>query len=156
MSGAGQGKPLSIQVVDKRPTKILGYRGLDSKNAKITTDQDVVALFQASLAEGFKRKGFSPVTDGQSADRTLTVEIEQIEYTTSMDFWKGTALAQTTLRAGSRRQGKRFDQVYRGERSETVVEAPGEQTNERLISGAMSEAVERLFLDQRLMEFLAE
>ena len=48
-SKIGQGRTVAVRVVDRRPARAIGHRGLDSKNAAITTDQNVADLFQQKL-----------------------------------------------------------------------------------------------------------
>jgi uncharacterized lipoprotein YajG len=155
-STLGAKATVAVRVVDRRASPVLGHRGLDSKNASITTKQDVPDLFQQKLIEGLTQKGFVAVKDEGQPFPLLTVEIRRIDYTTDMDYWKGLINAQAELLATTVRGGVKLEQVYVGERKETSIEAPGAKTNERLINGAMSDAVQRLFEDQRLLGFLAE
>jgi len=154
-SNIGRGAPVAVRALDKRASKTIGYRGLDSKNAGITTDQDVARLFQQKVVEGLQRRGFAAVPFTDQPSRILTVEIRQIEYTTDMEFWKGIVQVKAALRAHASWNGLLFDQTYVAERKENVVEAPGAKTNERLINETVSEAVQKLLLDDRLTFFLA-
>ena len=154
-SSAGRGATVAVRVFDQRRTKTIGYRGVDSKDASITTDQDVAALFQAKILEGLARKGFNAVPYGEQPGRLLTVEIRQIEYKTDMDFWKGIIQVEAALNAWSIRDDARHERIYRGQRRDTTMEAPRAKTNERLINGAISDAVQNLLEDERLVRFLA-
>ena len=146
---------MAVRVFDQRRTKTIGYRGVDSKNAAITTDQNLAVLFQAKILEGLARKGFKAVRYGEQPGRLLTVEIRQIEYKTDMEFWKGTIQVDAALNAWSVKEDARHERVYRGQRSDTTMEAPRAKTNERLINGAISDAVQNLLEDERLVHFLA-
>jgi uncharacterized lipoprotein YajG len=151
----GNGTPVRLRVVDQRLSPILGRRGLDSQDAPITTDQNVADLFHDKIDEGLTRKGFRTVPDTDSTAQLLVVEIRQIEYTTDLDYWIGLIQAQATLHASSAKNGLKFDQVYQGQKSIKTVEAPTAKTNEQLLNAAISEAVERLFADEKLVRFLA-
>jgi len=155
-STAGNGVTVAVRVLDRRRSEIIGYRGVDSKNASIKTEQKVAPLIQEKIIEGLKRKGFSASDfEGQSG-RLLTVEIRQIDYTTDMEFWKGIIQTEAVLVASTIKDGLKFEQFYTGKRKENTVEAPGAKTNERLINGAISDALQRLFEDERLIRYLAE
>jgi uncharacterized lipoprotein YajG len=155
-STIGNGIPVAVRVVDLRRSNVIGHRGVDSENARITTDQNVTALFLDKIVEGLRAKGFVAAPfDGQSG-RLLTVEIRRIEYSNDMDFWKGVFTTDAELTASTFKDGVKFEQLYAGRRKETSVEAPGAATNERLINGAISDALQRLFADERLMRYLAE
>lgn len=154
-SSIGRDATVAVKVLDQRRSKTIGYRGLDSKNATITTDQDVAALFRAKIVEGLSRKGFNAVPHGEQPGRPLTVEIRQIEYKTDMDFWKGIIQAEVAISAWSVREDASYERIYHGQRKDTTMEAPGAKTNERLINGAISDALQNLLEDERLIRFLA-
>jgi len=154
-SSIGRNATVAVKVLDQRRSKTIGYRGVDSKNAAITTDQNIAALFQVNIVEGLARKGFNAVPYGEQPGRLLTVEIRQIEYKTDMDFWKGIIQAEAAINAWSVREDARHERIYRGQRKDTTLEAPRAKTNERLINGAISDAVQSLLEDERLIRFLA-
>jgi uncharacterized lipoprotein YajG len=154
-SNIGNGVIVPVRVFDRRPNRVIGYRGLDSKNASITTGQDLAALFQEKILDGLQRKGFRAVPySGQAAD-VLTVEVRQLDYTTDMEYWKGIIQTSCTLHTTISKNGAFFDRTYLGAYKENAVEAPGARTNERLISAAMTAAVQRFFEDDHLAAFLA-
>ena len=154
-SAVGNGTTVAVQVVDARPSKIIGYRGLDSALAEIHTTQDVAGIFQDKLIEGLKQKGFNAIPyDGQSL-LTLRAEIRLIEYSTSTEMWKGSIQAKAVVASYSKKADRIHDRVYRAEREQAVVEAPPARTNERLINSAISEVLQRIVEDQNLTEFLA-
>jgi uncharacterized lipoprotein YajG len=154
-SAVGNGITVAVQVVDARPSKVIGHRGLDSELAEIRTEQDVAGIFQDKLIEGLKQKGFNAIPyDGQSI-LTLKAEIRLIEYSTSSEMWKGSIQAKAVVAAYSKKADRIHDRVYRVEKEQAVLEAPRAQTNERLINGAISEVLQRLVEDQNLIEFLA-
>jgi uncharacterized lipoprotein len=155
-SSIGKDVTVAVRVVDRRSSTVIGHRGVDSKNAAIKTDQNVPELFREKIQEGLGRKGFTAQKyDGQPG-RLLTVEIRRLVYTTDMEYWKGIVEVEAELLAFTVKDGVKFEQFYRGQRKETTVEAPRASTNERLINGAISDAVQRLFEDERLLRYLAE
>ena len=151
----GNGARVVVAVRDTRPTLRIGYRGLDSKGAEITTDQDLAAIFQQKIIEGLTQQGFNAVPHSDEPARTLKVEIRSLEYNTDMDFWKGTVRAKAALHANSKAEGIVFDQVYLAERQEAAVEAPRAKTNEQLINGVLSDVLQRLLADPKLVKLLA-
>ena len=155
-SSIGNGVGVAVRVIDRRPSQILGHRGLESKNAAIKTEQNVATLFQEKIIEGLGRKGFSTAPYEGQPGRLLTVEIRQIDYTAEMEFWKGVAQTEVTLNASVVKDGVRLERAYSGKRSEKTIEAPSAKTNERLINDAITDALQRLFEDEGLMRYLAE
>jgi uncharacterized lipoprotein YajG len=155
-STVGQGVKLAVRVIDKRPSEIIGRRGMDSQNAAITTTQNVARVFQEKIVEGLKHKGFSAsVFEGQPG-RLLNVEIRQLDYTTDMEFWKGIVKTEVILGASMIKDFAKFEQFYSGKRTENSAEAPSAKTNERIINGAISDALQRMFEDEHLLRYLAE
>jgi uncharacterized lipoprotein YajG len=155
-SKVGQGRTVAVRVLDRRPTHTIGYRGLDSKNAAITTDQNVADLFKEKLLESLAGKGFTAIPYDGAPGRLLVVEVRQIKYTTDMEFWKGIIQTEAELVASMVKDGVKFEQFYLAERKETAVEAPSAKTNERLINSAVSGALQKLLEDERLLRFMAE
>jgi len=154
-SDVGHGATVIVNVQDTRPVLRIGYRGLDSKLAEITTDQDLAVLFRAKIIEGLNQLGFHAVPASDLPARLLKVQIRVLEYTTDMNFWKGTIQTKAVLQAHSKTDNFIFDQSYVAERQETVAEAPGAKTNEKLINGAVSDVLQRLLSDQKLLRVLA-
>lgn len=154
-SGIGAGRTVVVRVNDRRATDIIGYRGLDSQNASITTKQDLVSLFESKIIEGLTAKGFKAVSFTDQSTGVLTVDVMEIKYSTDLDFMKGSMQTRAVLRVSTSKNGLYFDQNFYGTRKETIVEAPKASRNERIINAAISDAVQRIFDDDRLMLFLA-
>jgi len=154
-SNVGNGATVVVKVLDARPSSRIGYRGLDSKLAEITTEQELAPIFQQKIIEGLSQQGFKAVSSSEQPARVLKVEIRTLQYTTDMDFWKGTVHTRAAIQAYSKTDTTIFDQLYVAERQEAVVEAPRAKTNERLINGVISDVLQRLLGDQKLARLLA-
>lgn len=156
VSEVGRGMRVAVKIHDRRPQSVLGYRGVDSQNAAITTKQNLALLFRDAIIEGLSRYGFKATDyDGESS-RVLSVEIRKLEYSTDMEFWKGMVKAEAWLGASMSRDGLRFEQNYTGVSKQTTVEAPRARTNERLLNNAISDAVRALVNDPTLLRFMSE
>ena len=154
-SQIGAGRTVAVRVNDRRASDILGYRGLDSQDAAITTKQNITALFQAKIIEGLGAKGFKAVPFTDQSAGVLNVDVMQIVYTTDLEFLKGSMQARAVIRVSTLKNGSFFDQNYFGLRKEAIFEAPPASRNEDLINAAISDSVQRMFEDSRLMSFLA-
>lgn len=155
-SDAGRGMRVAVKVYDRRPDTVLGYRGVDTQNAAITTKQNLVLLFRDAVIEGLSRKGFKATDYDGETSRVLSVEIRKIVYVTEMEFWKGVVKTEAWLVASMTKDSARFEQNYTGIRKHTTVEAPLAKTNERLLNEAISDAVSALVNDPSLLRFMAE
>jgi uncharacterized lipoprotein YajG len=154
-SEIGAGRTVAVRVNDRRASDVIGYRGLDSENAAITTTQNIAALFEAKIIEGLGMKGFKAVAFTDQSAGVLNVEVMEIKYTTDLDVLKGSMQARAVLRVSTRKNGSTFAQNYYGRREGKIFEAPKASRNEQLINGAISDAVQRMFEDRRLMFLLA-
>ena len=154
-SNVGDGATVTVTVTDTRPTLRIGYRGLDSKLAEISTDQDLAMIFQQKIVQGLTQQGFKVVAYGEAPGRVLKVEIRALEYTSDLDFWKGTVRTKAAIQAYSKRDDVAYDKLYVAERQQAVVDAPRAKTNEKMINGAISDVLQRLFEDSKLMKVLA-
>ena len=155
-SEQGRGVMVAIEVLDRRMTTTIGRRGVDSELAAITTKQNLSVLIRDALIAGYARKGFNAIPYEGDPGRVLTVELNKLEYTTDMDFWKGVVMTEAVLNASTMRDGVRFEQIYTGRRKKTTIDAPGAKTNERLLSEAITEATKSLIEDPHLLSFLVE
>lgn len=155
-SNDGRGAEFAVEVLDRRMTTTLGYRGVDSQNATITSKQNIAVLVRDALLAGFAKKGFQVKPHEGEAGLVLTVELAKLDYTTDMDFWKGVVMTEAVLNAKVVKNRVRFEQVYTGHRNETTIEAPRAKTNERLLNEAITKATRNLLEDPDLVRFLAE
>lgn len=155
-SNDGRGAEFAVEVLDGRMTTTLGYRGVDSRNAAITSKQNIAVLVRSALLEGFAKKGFKVKAHEGETETVLTVELTKLEYTTDMDFWKGIVMTDAVLIAKMVKNGVRFQQVYTGQRKDSTIEAPRAKTNERMLNEAITEATRNVLEDPNLLRFLAE
>ena len=153
-SNVGNGAKVVVKVLDTRPSLQIGYRGLDSKLAEITTDQDLAPIFQQKIIEGLTQQGFKAVPSSEQPARVLKVEIRSLQYTTEMEFWKGKIRTKAAIQAYSKADDSIYDQLYVAEREQTAVEAPRAKTNAQLINGVISDVLQRLLGDPKLVRVL--
>ena len=154
-SNAGNGALVVVNVRDLRPSLRIGYRGLDAKGAEITTDQDLGPVFQRKIIEGLAQQGFKAVSFSEEPARTLKVEIRGLQYTTDMELWKGSVRTKAAIQAHSRAGDSVYDQLYVAEKEEKTIEAPRAKTNEQLLNGVVSDVLQQLLGDPRLLALLA-
>ena len=151
----GQGKAVSVQVVDERPSQSLGRRG-SVRGAEITTDQNIAELIVDSVRHGMTQVGFTPVPYDAAQARALRIEVRQLEYSTSTGFWTGGVHTNAALKATATNQGVTYENFYRAGSEQRVVAVPGASANEQLLNQALSSVLDKLFQDQALLSFLAK
>jgi len=153
----GQGKSVFVTVIDERPRKTLGTRGVKGVGAEITLDCDLPLIIRESLTNGLRQLGFTPTSDKPSEPRQLRAEIRNLDYEVLMGFWSGTVRTAFGLKAtcilGTNRP---YERLYLGEFRESVQVVQGQEANERYINAAVSSALNELFQDPLLSKCLAQ
>ncbi len=153
----GNGAKVSFDVVDERDDILIGHRGSAyGKAAKISNNQDITQVFSDAITEGLKRNGFLPVEGSDNSTRQLKVQIRLIRYETSMGFWTGGVHTKATIKAIASNNGKTYAKLYRVENEKRFLFVPESKENNRLINDIVSEVINELFNDEKLMSFLAE
>ncbi len=153
----GQGKSIVVTVIDERPKKTLGTRGVRGVGAEIAVDGDLQHIIQEALITGLRQQGFMPTSNNQSEPRQLKAEIRNLDYEVLMGFWAGTLRTAFGLKAycilGANRP---YEKLYLGESRESVIVVQGQESNEVHINTAVSKALNDLFQDQLLNKCLSQ
>jgi uncharacterized lipoprotein len=156
-SEVGADHSVNLNVVDERPRKTLGTRGVQGVGADLTIEGELSTMVQKALVAGLAKQRFKPLIDSNPESRELRVEIRNLDYTIIMGFWTGTLKVDTSLKAicirGSQR---RYEQLHRGEIAESVLVVQSAEANNLYISQAVSAAVNSLLNDLKLLTCLSE
>lgn len=153
-SNEGAGKIVALRVVDERPNQSLGRRGTAAvaRGAEISSDRDVAAVVHEKVAEGLRAKGFEV---GEETDTRLTLELRQLEYSTSTGFWTGGIHVNGAIKAEAQRPGDSFEQMYRTESERRAVVVPTAGKNEDDINLGLADMLRKLLDDVGLIRFLS-
>jgi uncharacterized lipoprotein len=156
-SEVGANHSVNLNVIDERPRRTLGTRGVRGVGADLTIEGDLAATVQKALAEGLTKQRFKPLIDSNPESRELRVEIRNLDYTVIMGFWSGTLKVDISLKAICMRGSQRpYEQLHRGEIAESVQVVQSAQANNSYISQAVSAAVNSLLKDQKLFTCLSQ
>lgn len=150
--------PVSLEVVDERSGTVVGTRmtggaiaGAEIKLAEITP------LVQEQAKAALMKNEFAPLGANDAADRKLRVEVRAIEMETSRNFFGGKYHPIAAFKVTARNKAEVFEQFYRADASR-FTGSPGMNTegkNNRLLSDAVSKAMNEMLNDPALMGFLA-
>jgi uncharacterized lipoprotein YajG len=156
-SKIGNGREVSLNVVDERPKKTLGTVGARGVGADISIEGDLVVAVQRALADGLARMDFKPGNAQLGNNVGIRVEIRNLDYVIIQGFWAGTLRVDAGLKAICIRNGLRpYERLYHGEFVESIQVVQGKVANERYINTALSDAVNGLLSDRELLDCLAE
>ncbi len=151
----GQGKQVSVRVIDARPHTDLGGRVSGfGPTAKISLADNLNKVVKDEIYAGLKNLGFQPVPYNPQAQRQLTVHITNLDYRSRSGFWTANISINSTLEASAVNGNNSYDHVYRGDSEHRVMVTPTSNSDFQNINSALSASLNKMLNDQNLMIFL--
>ncbi|MBA1277087.1 MULTISPECIES: YajG family lipoprotein [Pseudomonadaceae] len=154
----GQGQPVTVRVVDGRPSPTLGTRGglYPETSAVIVPKEKVVPKLQAQVEAAVRLLGFTPSANAYNAPQ-LTLTLAELKYQSPKEgLYVTEATIGATLRIEVQNGGRRYTGRYGASLNQRFGMAPNEQTNTKLVSEVLSDALSRAFRDQSIGQVLAQ
>lgn len=152
-SQIGRQQTVGVVVVDERPTQDVGRRS--AVGAKIKLKEDIAAIYQAALIDGLKRKGFDAQPGAIDGKPTLKVEVRSLAYDVSAGWWTGGIETDSTIKAYAQSVSVPYEQVYRSNNEDRTVIVPDAKSNNKKLNAVVSDTLQQLLNDQKLLETLA-
>lgn len=152
----GQGQPVNVRVEDGRSSQTLGSRGgmyADTSLINVSSDQ-LVPKLQAQAEKGVRLLGFTPVS-GRSDVPQITLTVVELKYQVPQGVYVTEANISATLKADVKNR-QSYSGRYSASTNQRFAKAPSEETNTRLISEVLSDALGRAFQDNTLSQVLAQ
>jgi uncharacterized lipoprotein len=148
---------VSVRVVDGRPSPTLGSRGgLYPETALVSVNaQDVLPKLQAQAEAAVRLLGFTPSANAPGAPQ-LTITLAELKYQSPKDGLYVTeasigATFKSDVTAGTRRYSGR----YGASLNQRFGMSPNQETNTKLVSDVLSDALTRLFKDPSIGSLLS-
>lgn len=154
----GQGQPVVVRVVDARPSPTLGTRGglYPETSAVIVPSAKVVPKLQAQTEAAVRLLGFTPSPNAYNAPQ-LTLTLAELKYQSPKEgLYVTEANIGATLKIEVQNAGKRYNGRYGASLNQRFGMAPNEQTNTKLVTDVLSDALTRVFRDDNIGRLLAE
>ncbi|WP_444816493.1 YajG family lipoprotein [Stutzerimonas frequens] len=154
----GQGQPVVVRVVDARPSPTLGTRGglYPETSAVIVPSAKVIPKLQAQTEAAVRLLGFTPSPNAYNAPQ-LTLTLAELKYQSPKEgLYVTEANIGATLKVEVQNAGKRYNGRYGASLNQRFGMAPNEQTNTKLVSDVLSDALTRVFRDDNIGRLLAE
>lgn len=158
LNPVGRGQPVVVRVVDGRASQSLGTRGgMYPETSTITVNgNDVVPKLQAQAEAAVRLLGFTPTSGAGSAPQ-LTVTLAELKYQSPKDkMYVTEATIGATFRADVSNANRRYSGRYGASLDQRFGMAPNQETNTKLVSDVLSDALTRLFKDPTIGQVLAE
>ncbi|RDZ26147.1 YajG family lipoprotein [Lysobacter silvisoli] len=153
-STIGSGKLTMVNVADERPRSTLGTRGVAGIGEQLTVEGDLRKIIENSVTQGLQQQGFA--TDGPMENQ-LRVEIRNLDYVVNSGFWAGKLNIEFLLKGICIKGNARpYEQMYRGEYRKNVQVVQGAASNNLFVNDVVSQAINSLLKDEKLMRCLAE
>ena len=157
LPAVGRGQPVIVRVVDGRPSPTLGTRGgLYPETSAITVQREqILPKLQAQAEAAVRLLGFTPTTSAPNAPQ-LTVTLAELKYQSPKDGLYVTeasigATFKSDVSAGTRRYSGR----YAASLNQRFGMSPNQETNTKLVSDVLSDALTRLFKDPSIGSLLS-
>lgn len=154
----GQGQPVVVRVVDGRPSPTLGTRGglYPETSAVIVPAAKVLPKLQAQTEAAVRLLGFTPSANAYNAPQ-LTLTLAGLKYQSPKEgLYVTEANVGATLKIEVQNAGKRYNGRYGASLNQRFGMAPNEQTNTKLVSDVLSDALTRVFRDENIGRLLAQ
>lgn len=158
ISPVGQGQPVVVRVVDGRSSPTLGTRGglYPETSAVSVPGAKLVPKLQAQSEAAIRLLGFTPSANAYNAPQ-LTLTLAELKYQSPKEgLYVTEANIGATFRIEVQNGGRRYTGRYGATLNQRFGMAPNEQTNTKLVSDVLSDALTRVFKDQNIGQLLAE
>ncbi|MBC3414323.1 YajG family lipoprotein [Pseudomonas sp. SWRI107] len=158
LAPVGHGQAVVVRVVDGRASQSLGTRGgMYPETSTITVNgNDVVPKLQAQAEAAVRLLGFTPTPNAAGAPQ-LTVTLAELKYQSPKDkMYVTEATIGATFRADVSNANRRYSGRYGASLDQRFGMAPNQETNTKLVSDVLSDALTRLFKDPTVGQVLGE
>ena len=152
----GDGKEVGLRVSDSRSNKKLGEVGdPDRKMVDVRVDEDPSPAIYERVKQALTAQGFSVEPFNETMDRTLDVQIRNLE----LQSVKKPLTFDTELRAEvaahAVNSNEYYDRQFNVRTRKDGAAPPFEKDSTQLVNTAVSQALEDLFADEELLAILA-
>ncbi|MCQ4313084.1 YajG family lipoprotein [Pseudomonas stutzeri] len=154
----GQGQPVVVRVVDGRSSPTLGTRGglYPETSAVIVPKEKIIPKLQAQAEAAVRLLGFTPSANAYNAPQ-LTLTLAELKYQSPKEgLYVTEANVGATFRIEVQNGGRRYTGRYGASLNQRFGMAPNEQTNTKLVSEVLSDALTRVFRDQSISQVLTQ
>lgn len=156
-SSIGNGRTIYLKVIDSRPSNDIYKRegNFKTNKVRIVADSNLEDSIIKSLQRGFQDLGFRVKTRPESGSASLKIAILETKFSmfanASGFHQQMKAAFRATITIGS----QKYNQIYRDVQKVSQKVPFGRFLNERLINLAISQSLQKIFSDPKLLNILA-
>ncbi|WP_407315081.1 YajG family lipoprotein [Pseudomonas sp. nanlin1] len=156
LAAVGRGQPVVVRVVDGRPSPTLGTRGglYPETSGVSVAANDIVPKLQAQAEAAVRLLGFTPTANAFNAPQ-LTITLADLKYQSPKDkMYVTQATISANFRADVANASQRYTGRYGASLDQRFGMAPNQETNTKLVSDVLSDALTRVFKDATIGQTL--
>ncbi|WP_165671931.1 YajG family lipoprotein [Metapseudomonas otitidis] len=158
LTPVGQGQPVVVRVADGRLSPVLGTRGgLYADTSNVTVQgQDILPRLQAEAEAAVRLLGFTPSPNAYNAPQ-LTLTLAELKYQSPKEgLYVTEADISATFRVDVQNATRRYSGRYGASLNQRFGTAPNQETNTKLVSNVLSDALTRAFKDPTIGQLLLQ
>ncbi|MDB6050389.1 MAG: lipoprotein [Pseudomonas sp.] len=158
LAAVGHGQPVMVRVVDGRPSPTLGTRGglYPETSAVSVQPNDILPKLQQQAEAAVRLLGYTPSGNSGNVPQ-LTVTLADLKYQSPKEgLYVTEATISATFRADVVNNGKSYNGRYAASLDQRFGMAPNQETNTKLVSDVLSDALTRLFQDPTVGQMLGQ
>jgi uncharacterized lipoprotein YajG len=153
----GHGKVVALQVVDQRASQQIGRRSSGiGPMARITPGNNPAQAIYKAVSSGLSAHGFTPVDYATHRNEpvSLTIILQKLSYRMKAPIGYDRIIVHSKLGANAMHNRLRYQQTYSVRQQHNYVMMLPTADQESL-NQVVSTSIDKLFADQKLMNFLA-
>ncbi|AYF90182.1 YajG family lipoprotein [Pseudomonas sp. JS3066] len=157
LTPVGQGQPVVVRVADGRPSPVLGTRGgiYADTSAISVQGQDILPRLQAEAEAAVRLLGFTPSPNAYNAPQ-LTLTLADLKYQSPKETYVTEANISASFRVDVQNSSRRYSGKYGASLNQRFGTAPNQQTNTKLVTDVLSDAMTRAFKDPTIGQVLSQ
>ena len=154
LTAIGQGQPVAVRVEDGRSSESLGsLGGLYAQTSTVQVSRaELVRSLQSQVETAVRLLGYTPTPNGYNTPQ-LVVTVESLGYRVP-EGYATQADISATLRADVSNRMQKYSGRYSASLNQRFAVTPNQQTNEKLVSSVVSDALNRAFRDPEVSRIL--
>ena len=157
LTPVGQGQPVVVRVADGRPSPVLGTRGgIYAETSAISVQsKDILPRLQAEAEAAVRLLGFTPSPNAYNAPQ-LTLTLADLKYQSPKETYVTEATISATFRVDVQNSTRRYSGRYGASLNQRFGTAPNQETNTKLVTDVLSDALTRAFKDPTIGQLLVQ
>lgn len=150
------GTPVTVTVEDSRTSQKLGEVGdPNTQMVEVSLEEDFKPRLLEEVSKALAALGFKVVSGDQEAERNLQIDVRRIELSSVKQPFVFDTELRAELGALATNGGDTYDRLYYVRTRKETAGPPYLKDSNALVNTAVSQALEDMLNDERLLEMLA-